>query len=172
MHSVEPEVFKTYAHWLYFSELNMRQSDSDLRNDSDDPTWMRLTNTWIFAQGVVENELCNQIADFMLEKFERNTTPPDATVVDCLWKHVADESKLKVLFTDIWACTIDQGYARVLDEKLPLPIVHDMAVRYMAGEQKYNYLIHSMADVHYLCRYHQPRADGQKCATMVLSLQP
>jgi hypothetical protein len=67
-----PEVFESYLHWVYTNEVDL-SSIPNIRvqkphRPKNEPTFFRCAQLWIFADCMIDYDLCNRLTDLTLTR--------------------------------------------------------------------------------------------------------
>jgi hypothetical protein len=102
----EADVFEAYAHWAYSGIVDATaiskstpSSDAKLKL----PTYLALGKLWIFADKVLDFELCNRLSDSTLEKAQENSAKIALGSLAYLWPRTSKDSPLRKLHVDMYA---------------------------------------------------------------------
>lgn len=78
-----------------------------IRNGNHDPKhfpmYKDMAALWIFAESMIDLELCNYLSDMTLSKLENKQEPcPESTIL-YIWSHTAEDSLLRKMHIDMYA---------------------------------------------------------------------
>ena len=102
----DPRLFEAYAHWIYFSEVDMLTVSKTWATDG----YKAVMRLWIFADMMMDCKLCNRIIDLIFEKFDPNQETPELAVLRYVWKHTMENSPLRKFCIEASAAAMDGVY--------------------------------------------------------------
>lgn len=107
----EPDVFHSYLHWAYTSEIDTRTMQNEANASPDEtPMLLSLTKLWPLADYLQDTELCNRLTDMLIDGVHQRTvkslrvpwnSADFVAAVDHAFEKTPDRSELRTLFTDI-----------------------------------------------------------------------
>lgn len=108
----EPEIFAVYAQWVHTSNIDF----SHMLGESvlfGPPSYLSLGKAWILGDMLLDHSFCNKMIDLTLRRFRTfvagSREKANDTTLDHIWQHTAEDSKLRLLHTDICAGFYTRG---------------------------------------------------------------
>jgi hypothetical protein len=130
----KPDVFEAYMHWVYTSNVNM-DFIQDPRGTESYPSFRALAQLWIFADMVLDFELCNEVIDITFAiSIELQGYASPATLA-FIWENISTDSPLCTFHVDIFTSVVDAEEYENYKTQLPYDFKMELASRYMRNEE-------------------------------------
>ena len=155
------DVFEAYLHWIYSSTVEMRfiQEPPDYQNA---PSYWTLAELWIFADMMLDRDLCNKVIDMTYAKAIMSQTSAVDSTLTLIWENTAADSPLRTLHVDV--TTSNRRSLANCEETialLPQDFILELATRHMKGLDRS--VLVGLTERSICARYHT-HEDGRSCA--------
>lgn len=153
------KIFNTYADWAYTSNLDTTQ----LPQEKSDASYKDLSKLWVFANYILDVELCNVVANAIVKKYRTEHIFPSVGTMHYVWDNTTETSPLRKLFIDVYAAHQDcETFFKKDRDSLPQEFVTALACSFLAG-RRFDELP-STSDKRGICRkYHMHKDDDGLC---------
>jgi hypothetical protein len=155
-------VFEAYLHWVYSSTVEMSVVDESPECISA-PSFLALAELWIFADMMLDRDLCNKIIDMTLAKTIKCRSSARNTTLMFIWERTASDSPLRTLHTDM-TTSYDRTKPKC-DEKmtdLPQDLIVELATRHLKGQSR-EILTEHTTERNICSKYHIHK-EGESCS--------
>jgi hypothetical protein len=105
----DAEVFETYVHWTYSGTVDAAaiSPPSEAVVEPRLPSYLAMGKLWIFADKVLDFELCNRLSDLILDKAREEQVRVSLSSLEYLWPRISEDSPLRKLHIDLRVELID-----------------------------------------------------------------
>jgi hypothetical protein len=101
--NVEPDVFEAYFTWVYGDRIDLNPvSNLHAYEDLAQAKYYQLVRLWVFADSILDHELCNRLANDILQFAKEIGGRVQEPTVEWVWKNTSIRSPLRKLLLDIW----------------------------------------------------------------------
>lgn len=157
----EPEVFEAYLHWVYTAEVELKSITTNTKTQNP-PSHYSVAKLWLFADMMLDHNLCNRIADTAVEKQKSGDAVAAPSILSYIWDRTPASSKLRTLYVDILSSC--RGAPLKLEEgaaKLPHELIFELALRHLRDESRHKITKNiSKSDV---CSRYHIHGEGAEC---------
>ena len=154
------DVFEACLHWVYSSTVE-RRFIQELPECKRPPSYRTLAELWIFADMMLDRDLCNKVVDMTYAKAIIYETSATDSTLAFIWENTSADSPLRTLHVD--ATTSNRSSlanCKDIVEGLPADFIVQLATRHMQGLN--GWVLAGLTESSICSRYHI-HEDGRSC---------
>ena len=126
----KPEIFETYLHWVYTSEVDPDLVSAQSRLAEKVVHHRELAELWVFAGMVRDLELCNRLVDLTVDECSTTKVFSSAMTPQYIYENTSASSKLRKLHRDMLYNEASAA-ATVFGLAAPTELLAELATQYL-----------------------------------------
>lgn len=153
--------FEAYLHWVYSSTVEMRFID-EVPDCTQPPSYWTLAELWIFADMMLDRDLCNKIIDMTYARAMVSQSSADVATLNFIWENTSLDSPLRILHFDLTTSNHNSHItSKSTIAQLPPDFILELATRHM---QRWDPLVLSGLTERSICSRYHFHENGRSCA--------